>query len=226
MNGATVYTITQFDLVDGLLGQKTIQEKPQTQAAVRLTDMTDEAVVALIQGGSEAAFAEITRRYMRKSYSIAYQIVGDLETARDLSQDVFLKIYKSIHTYKKGRKFFSWFYRILMNHCINYMRRKKVISILSFSEAFHHPDEAADGHSMAGNAPYEISDEQRTVRAAVKKLSLKHQQVVILCELEGFPQDEVAEMLNISIGTVRSRLHYARKNLKIILKKYLKELEQ
>jgi RNA polymerase sigma-70 factor (ECF subfamily) len=225
MNGIKIYMVNNFYRRDELVEQTIIVEQPLTKTPVRLVDLADEELVGKIQSGSEAAFAELTKRYMRKSYSIAYQVVGDMEAARDLSQDVFTKIFVSINKYKEGSKFFSWFYRILMNHCINYKRRQKVVSMLPFSSVFKTPDEADHFHSYNDTESESLSDKQRIIQLALNELSAKHKQVVILCDLEDFLQEEAADILEITVGTVRSRLHYARKNLKKSLSKYKKELE-
>ena len=210
--------------METLLDQKESGKKAYVAPTVRITDMSDEELVEMIQKGSEAAFAEITRRYMQKSYALAYQMVSDMEVARDLSQDVFLKIYSSINNFKQGSKFFSWFYRILMNHCINYTRRKKRLTFLPFSEVFFRTGENPDERLLEQENDEDISEHQQVIRDAINRLSPKHQRVIILCDIEGFPQEEVAEILGIAIGTVRSQLHYARQNLKKILKKYITEI--
>lgn len=210
--------------MERILDQKVTEEKTLPDAVVRLTDMADETLAGMVQKGSEPAFNEITKRYMQKSYSIAYQIVGDMEAARDLSQDVFLKIFQSIHKYNTKSKFFSWYYRILMNHCINFTRRRKTISFLPFSEVFSRSGEEPDLDSFVKESDEEVSERQRIVRKAVEKLSSKHKKVVVLCDLEGFPQDEAAEIIGVAIGTVRSRLHYARGHLKKLLKNYISEM--
>lgn len=212
------------EIVDTILDQKETDSKLFPAPAVRLVDMTDEVLAALVQKGSEPAFNEITKRYMHKSYSIAYQMVGDLEAAKDLSQDVFIKIYTSIDKYNRKNKFFSWYYRILINHCINYIRRKKTVAFLPFSEVFSRNGEETEGILKEKEHGYELSERHRIVREAVDKLSSKHKKVVVLCDLEGFKQEEVAEILGVAVGTVRSRLHYARDNLKHLLKDYIKEI--
>ncbi|MFC1555025.1 RNA polymerase sigma factor [candidate division KSB1 bacterium] len=193
-------------------------------SSMRLSDMSDEALVEKTLEGSDAAFGELTKRYMQKSYSIAFQMVGDFETAQDLSQDVFLKIYKSLHKFNFKSKFFSWFYKILMNHCINYTRRRKALKFLAFSEIFQSSNNALDKNDILKYSDEETTEKQRMVRMAVDQLSPNHKQVIVMCDLEGFPQEEVADILGMAIGTVRSRLHYARGNLKKILKKYLNEI--
>lgn len=210
--------------MDGLLDQKETEERTHAVPVMRLTDMADETLAGMIQKGSEPAFNEITKRYMQKSYSFAYQMVGDMEAARDLSQDVFIKIYNSIHKYNTNSKFFSWYYRILMNHCINFIRRRKTVSFLPFSEVFSRQGEEIEPDSFVKESNEEILDRQRIVRGAVDRLSPKHKKVVVLCDLEGFPQEEAADILGIAIGTVRSRLHYARENLKKLLKNYISEM--
>ena len=210
--------------METLLDQKDSGKKAYVVPTVRITDMSDEELVEMIQKGSEAAFAEITRRYMQKSYALAYQMVSDMEVARDLSQDVFIKIYSSINNFKQGSKFFSWFYRILMNHCINYTRRKKRLTFLPFSEVFLRTGENPDERLLEQENDEDVSERKQVIRDAINRLSPKHQRVIILCDIEGFPQEEVAEILGVAIGTVRSQLHYARQNLKNILKKYITEI--
>jgi len=204
--------------VDTLLKQKEPVKKTYLQLEVRLADVSDEALVDLTKEGSEAAFTEIIRRYMEKSCLIAYQVVGDFEAARDLSQDVFVKIYTSIHKFEKTSRFFSWFYRILLNHCINYSTRKKRVNFIPFSEIFLRPGETPDKNVFDKENELEISERHKVVRAAIERLSSKHKNVIILCYMEDFSQEEAAEILGVAIGTVRSRLHYARENLKKLLK--------
>ena len=201
-----------------------IKQAAHGSPVVQLKDAADERLVELVQNGSEAAFAELMKRYMQKSCAIAFQIVGDSETAKDLSQDVFVKIYRSIHQFKKGNRFFSWFYRILLNHCINYHRRKKNISIYPFSHFSTHSEKTLDVSDASQQSSDEKEDRRKIVSKAVNRLSAKHKKVVILCDIESLSQEEAAEILGISVGTVRSRLHYARKHLKRFLKDYITEL--
>ncbi|MFC1492483.1 RNA polymerase sigma factor [candidate division KSB1 bacterium] len=202
---------------------KTVEKKEEHKTAARLSDISDEAVVSLIKDGSEAAFAELTKRYMKKSYSFAYRIVGDMEAAKDLTQDIFVKIYSTIGGFKEGAKFFSWYYRILLNHCINYKRRKKLVSMLPFTDVFTREDYREKDENVIPDE--ENSEEKKDtvayVRTAIDKLSPKHKAVIVLFDLEGIPQEQIAEIIGVSVGTVRSRIHYARKQLKILLKKHI-----
>lgn len=189
-----------------------------------LTELTDEELVEKVKNKSDAAYSELINRYMKKTYSIALKMIGDQEAARDLSQDVFLKIYKTLHTFKEGSKFFSWYYRILLNHCINYQRRKKLVSLIPFSEAFIKEDKNFEDNVLVDEDTEVENDNTKLVRLAIDKLSPKHQRVIVLYDIEGFPQEEISEIIGISVGTVRSRLHYARKSLKQIIKSLSKEI--
>jgi len=180
------------------------------------TDDSDEVLVERVKEGSQEAYTELVRRYMKKAYSIAYQFVGNSEDAKDISQDVFVKIYQSIGRFKQGHKFFSWFYRILVNHCIN-VRKKISISPFAVEDLSRYPGSADDSIEAAIDK-HELHD---NVHQAIAKLPLKQRKVLILCEIEGFSQQKVSDIMGISEGTVRSRLFYARKKLQKHLKKYV-----
>ena len=182
-------------------------------------ELSDEALTEKAKDGSKAAYEELVRRYMRGAYSFAYQIVGDVEVARDLSQDVFIKIYQSLDTYKSGSRFFPWFYRILRNHCLNYKRRGKIISWLSLSDDHSMREaEQADMRSRIHEDSIEENEYSRVLHKAMTKLPEKQRMVVILHGIEGLSQKETAEVLGITEGTVRSRFFYAREHLQKIIK--------
>lgn len=182
-------------------------------------DASDEVLVEMVKSGSEIAFNELVKRYMKKAYSIAYQFLGNSQDAKDLSQDVFIKIYQSISSFKEGYKFFSWFYRILMNHCINFKKRKYIFDDIDEFKNYSN-QEGSNGKSLDDNI--NLGELKEMVHNAISKLPLRQRKVVILCEIEGLSQNDVSKILNISEGTVRSRLFYAKKKLKKYLKDYLK----
>lgn len=182
-------------------------------------DASDEDLVEMVKSGSESAFNELVKRYMKKAYSIAYQFVGNSQDAKDLSQDVFIKIYQSISSFKEGYKFFSWFYRILMNHCINFKKRKYVFDNIDELKDYNNLKDS-DGTFLDDGI--NLTELKETVHNAISKLPLKQRKVVILCEIEGFSRTDASKILKISEGTVRTRLFYAKKRLKKYLEDYLK----
>ncbi|MFC1562808.1 RNA polymerase sigma factor [candidate division KSB1 bacterium] len=188
-----------------------------------MKDIPDEVLVERIKSGSNEAYTILVKRYMEKAYSIAYQFIGSSEDAKDLSQDVFIKIYQSISSFKEGQKFFSWFYRILLNHCINFRKKKSIFP--------YKTQELSSNISSDNSTDYSINEKLRNdelkneVKKAISKLPVRQRKVVILCEMEGLTQKEASEILKISEGTVRSRLFYARKKLKKFLRTYFLESE-
>ena len=178
-----------------------------------------------LREGDMAALAILVEKYKRLVYRVAIQITKNHEDANDVMQDTFLKVYESIHSFRKDAAFETWLYRIIVNHATNLVkhrerRRESPLSVISEMEI--HPDlrRTAD----LANNPHlnaERKERQRWVTQAVNSLPLKQRTVVILHEFEGLTHPEIASILNCSEGTVRSRLHYARHKLKDLLKPYV-----
>ena len=186
-----------------------------------MPDLSDEALMEQIQQGSRAAYTTLVERYMQRAFALACRMVGNPDDARDLSQDVFLKIYESADKFKSGHKFFSWFYRILLNHCLNFKRRK-------VWTVFHDdtPGDQPTPELVAEAGPHERGDVilHQYVQRAIAALPKHQRTVIVLCDLEGMPQTEAAKILKVSEGTVRSRLHYGRQRLKGLLAPFENEV--
>ena len=178
-----------------------------------------------LREGDMAALAILVEKYKRLVYRVAVQITKNHEDANDVMQDTFLKVYESIHSFRKDAAFETWLYRIVVNHATNLVKRRerrRESPLSDTSEMEIHPDLrwAAD----STNNPHlnlERKERQRWVTQAVNSLPLKQRTVVILHEFEGLTHPEIASILNCSEGTVRSRLHYARHKLKDLLKPYV-----
>jgi len=183
-------------------------------------EFDDETLIEKVKEGEEWAFSEIVTRYMKKAYYIALGFTGNKEDAKDVAQDTFIKIFKAAEKFKTGERFFPWFYRIHINNCINFTRRKKIVSILSFSDfSQEHPDDKSS--EFEAQQEEETDELKGIILKAISKLPTKQRKVVLLCDLEEIPQVEAAKILKCSEGTVRSRLFYARKKLKTILTEYV-----
>jgi len=178
-----------------------------------------------LREGDMAVYAILVEKYKRVVYRVAIQITKNHEDANDVMQDTFLKVYESIHSFRKDAAFETWLYRIVVNHATNLVKRRehrRESPLSGTSEMEIHPDlrRATD----LANNPYlnlEGKERQRWVTQAVNSLPLKQRTVVILHEFEGLTHPEIASILNCSEGTVRSRLHYARHKLKDLLKPYV-----
>ena len=178
-----------------------------------------------LRDGDMAALAILVEKYKRLVYRVAVQITKNHEDANDVMQDTFLKVYESIHSFRKEAAFETWLYRIVVNHATNLVKRRerrRESPLSGTNEMEIHPDlrRATD----LANNPHlhlERKERQRWVTQAVNSLPLKQRTVVILHEFEGLTHPEIASILNCSEGTVRSRLHYARHKLKDLLKPYV-----
>ena len=178
-----------------------------------------------LREGDMAALAILVEKYKRLVYRVAVQITKNHEDANDVMQDTFLKVYESIHSFRKDAAFETWLYRIVVNHATNLVKhreRRRESPFSAASEMEIDPD-LRRTVDLANNPQLnaERKERQRWVTQAVNRLPLKQRTVVILHEFEGLTHSEIASILNCSEGTVRSRLHYAKQKLKDLLKPYM-----
>ncbi len=188
-------------------------------------ERTEALLIDHLREGDETALAPLVEKYKRMVHRLAMQITKNHEDANDVMQETFIKVYQSIHTFRQEATFETWVYRIAVNEALNYVKRRKrrrESSLETTDESEYNPEirrkaeEANDPEIQAQQAEL-----RHWVTKAVNSLSLKHRIVVILHELEGLTHAEIASILNCSEGTVRSRLHYARKQLRSLLKPYV-----
>jgi RNA polymerase sigma-70 factor (ECF subfamily) len=166
--------------------------------------------------GDKKAFEEIVRHFMNEAYMVAYGFVSNREDARDLSQDAFIKAYQARDRFDPDKPFYPWFYRILKNHCLNYLKRRS-----RGHESLYYEDQPGKERFMTPDPTplesLETSERHHLLRMAIARLSIEHQEVIILKNYKGCSYAEIAELLEIPVGTVMSRLYYARKMLKEII---------
>jgi len=181
----------------------------------------DEAeLISRCQQGDQDALKEIFDRYQIKVYRIAYGVVRHREDALDIVQEVFIKLYRSIRNFKGKSNFYTYLYRMAMNTAIDHTRKREKIPPVSLDgeDAFQpaeDPEKGADRILLKKELEGEL-------KAAMEKLPSDQKAVILLREVEGLSYQEIAEVTECSIGTVMSRLHYARKKLQEYLKDYVK----
>lgn len=195
--------------------------------------MTDDKIlVARLKQGDESAFKIIVEKYQRKVYRMIYAMIQDKEDALEMTQELFFKVYRHIEGFQEQCSFYTWVYRIAMNLCIDYKRRRK-LKIQEYDDAVKQRGDAIGDFPVTSVASREtptarlMKEELATkIRQAMDKLPPKHRQVIVLREVEGYSYQEIAEILGISIGTVMSRLHHARKKMQRYLAPYLETRAQ
>ena len=185
--------------------------------------MNDRDLVKEARTGNHAAFRTLVERYQQKVYAMALSMMRDPDQARDAVQDAFIKAYEHLDTFQGDSSFYTWFYRIAFNLCIDRARRARRFTQVEFDEALGPEDDAAFemGPQRLGFDPAQALHDQeirRHVMAALEELSPNHQTVLVLREVDGLTYKEIAEVMNCSIGTVMSRLFHARKRMQQLLR--------
>jgi len=196
----------------------------QTEATPAQADVSELDLVKRCQAGNAEAFDELVVRYRTRVFGMIYNMVHSEQDAWDLAQDSFLKAWKSIKRFRGQSSFYTWIYRIVMNVTIDWLRKKQIkAGGAEFDDAIQlkEVDPASKTMPKADALPSE-NLEQREIRTeidkAIAQLSPEHRAVILMKEIDGMQYHEIAEALGCSIGTVMSRLFYARKKLQNLLK--------
>jgi RNA polymerase sigma-70 factor (ECF subfamily) len=185
-----------------------------------VSQVADTELVANALDGDRAAFGELVRRHQDRLYHSVFHFCGAAEEAQDVVQDALVQAFLKLHMFRRDSAFYTWLYRIAMNLLISQKRRVRVtVSLDGFGQGRHDP---IDGRARP-SAALERQDRVTQVRAALLALSDEHRQVLVLREIEGWPYDTIADLLDLPIGTVRSRLHRARLELRDLLKPVYEE---
>ncbi len=175
---------------------------------------SERALVARARSGDRRAFGELVNRYMQRAYYAALGLIGSHEDALDLSQEAFARAFRARASLDPDRPFYAWLYQIVRRLCFNFLRDR--------STRRRRLDEATPwlvqeaGVRAAQSDPAKIAERaelRAMVQAAIEKLPDREREVLVLKEFEGLRYREIAELLNVPIGTVMSRLYYARKDL-------------
>jgi RNA polymerase sigma-70 factor (ECF subfamily) len=195
-----------------------------TEATAAQADVTESDLIRQAQNGETAAFDELVGRFRNRVFGMIYNMVHNEQDAWDLAQDSFLKAWKSIGRFRGQSSFYTWLYRIVMNVTIDWLRKKQVKgSGAEFDDAIQlkEIDPASRTVPKAVPLPHQKMERQEIrarIEAAIAQLSPEHRAVILMKEMEDMQYHEIAESLGCSIGTVMSRLFYARKRLQNMLR--------
>ena len=186
----------------------------------------DSAVVEQVRSGNVAAFDELVVKYRERIYSIIYNLTSNREDAADLTQDAFIRAFQSINRFGGQSSFFTWLYRIAVNGAHTHLRKNRLRTFFSIEQASEEEQtpEWLGQLAVEAGAEKEIfaRDLRQRLNEAFQKLSIKHRTVITLFEIDGLSHAEIAEIMECSEGTVRSRLHYAKTQLQSELQDLLK----
>jgi len=187
----------------------------------------DTQLVREFQSGDKSAFDALVLKYKDKVFNLCYRFLGDYQEADDISQDVFVKAYRSLNRFRLESSFFTWLYRITVNTCKNRLksleyRYKKRILRINHSD---YQDEPSQAIVLKDNTPSPVADllnkeKMLAIQRAINSLPAEQKTVVVLRDVEGLSYEEITDMTGYKLGTLKSRLARAR----IDLRKKLREI--
>src|ERR1022692_2049338 len=186
----------------------------------------EQELVKRARQGDLSAYDDLVRRYQERIYATLYHMTSNHEDANDLAQEAFIKAFQALKSFKGGSSFYTWVYRIAVNKTINFLKQRKNRSQMSLDDldfnAEHDPDLVALISDKTPRREVALAELQEKLNAAMQKLSESHRLVVTLHDVQGLSHEEIAKIMECNVGTVRSRLFYARQQLQAILSDYLK----
>lgn len=179
---------------------------------------SDRSLIAETLAGHSEAFGELVLRYQDRLYNAVVRILEQPEDALDVVQDSFVNAYQSLASFKGESEFYTWLYRIAFNAAVTLKRRRKTVL------SIHQPSEDGVGIEPVDltledgpGAALERSEEEVKLYAALRRLSVEHRSVLMMNDLEGLKYEQIAELMGVPIGTIRSRIHRARQELRALL---------
>jgi len=189
--------------------------------------LTDEKeLVRRAQKGDLEAYDQLVQRYQERIYATVYHMTSNHEDANDLAQESFIKAFQALNSFKGGSTFYTWIYRIAVNKTLNFLKQRKNRFHMSLNDldfnTENNPDLVALISDKTPRRAAGLKELQGKLNEALLKLSEHHRLVMVLHDVQGQSHEEIAEIMNCNIGTVRSRLFYARQQMQGWLADYLK----
>lgn len=188
--------------------------------------MEEKQIIEHLKNGDEFIYKYVYDQYARMVYSVCFRMTGNKEEAEDVTQDVFIKVFNSINSFREDSKLSTWIYQITVNACLNKVRRKKAINFLSLN---FWEDEKGEKEMAADNLTpkeeLEKSEIKKIVQDAINTLPAKQKSAIILSRYEELPYKEIAKIMGVSLSSVESLLFRAKENLAKKLIRY-KEIFQ
>ncbi len=186
-----------------------------------LAARSDQEIVALARAGEEAAYRELIRRYQRPVFSLLYRMVGDRELAEDLTQETFIKALNALASYRPEFKFSSWIFKIANNAAIDQLRRREVPTLSIEGSPHASTPEAVEATALqlgdSAESPLEAVEARELggqIEAAIARLRPEYRACILLRHVEGCAYEEIARILNLPLGTVKTYIHRARHELR------------
>jgi len=169
-----------------------------------IKDMTEVEILQSVAAGNHSAYGEVFSRHRERAFALAYQYLHNREDAKDIVQDAFIKAFQNLNKFQFDRKFGPWLLTIVRNLSIDFIRRRKKVSSDGLPDVLPDPKSRASAERMVLRGE---------IWSALSQLNNTQREIIFLKDYQGHSYLEIAEILEIPLGTVMSRLHHARKNL-------------
>jgi RNA polymerase sigma factor RpoE len=206
--------------------RKAAREEVEAEPVSPPPQVEEVELVRRARKGDLGAYDDLVRRYQERIYATIYHMTSNHEDANDLAQEAFIKAFHALKSFKGGSSFYTWVYRIAVNKTINFLKQRKNKTQMSLNDldlnAEHDPDLVALISDKTPRREVGLNELQEKLNAAMQKLSEPHRLVVTLHDVQGLSHEEIAKIMDCNIGTVRSRLFYARQQMQAELSDYLK----
>ena len=186
----------------------------------------DAELVQRFKNGDRRAYEEIVRRYQHRVFGLALRWMGDPQIAEEVAQDVFIALFRSLSKFRGDSKLSTWIYRVVVNHCKNrkLYRKRRHMRKHEALDGKDDPDDDGPARQIAHDgpgtdAPLHTSEAQQLVHQALDQLDEGQRRIIVLRDIEDLAYEEIGEILDVPRGTVKSRLHRARKQLAQVLER-------
>ncbi len=181
-------------------------------------------LIELCKQGNINAFEELIGRYQKSAYNIALRTIGNQEDAYDITQDALIKVFKNIKSFKGDSAFSSWLFRIVTNTALDEVKRRNRHNSTSLDQAMEQaPNISMADTSMGPQDVLEFKEDLELVKRALMLLSIEHRTIITLRDINGFSYDDISSILDITTGTVKSRINRARSSLKDVINKLMEQ---
>jgi len=188
-----------------------------------MKEQSEQTLIKRCKDGELQAFEELISKYETKVFNITFRILGDYTEAEDISQDILVKVFRSIKGFKEQSSFYTWLYRITVNECMDAVKKRKKTVAYSIDSPIETEDDVIKREIQDSGESVEEKVERKELRKyladAMNLISHEHRMVIVLRDIQGFSYEEIAEIIKCPPGTVKSRINRARCELKDILMK-------
>ncbi len=183
----------------------------------------EQGLIKQAKKGDVECFEELIKNYQQYSYNIALKMLGDVEDAKDATQEALIKVYKNISKYREDSKFSTWFYRIVINVCKDIIRKRKDVLMVDEEIILDIPEIDSDLDPVCA---YEQNEIKNQIKEALDMVPEPFKTSLVLCDINGMSYTEISDIQEVALGTVRSRIYRARAYMRAILQKQLEQTKK